>query len=371
MLTLDNLDAIQSIAIRGDLTGHACEIRTGTGRGGDVIAVRVTDPAGTTKIIDSAERTWPVTAGTIILGVLATRDSTTHTSGEIPADGLAIDQGTPLAWLGGQSGLIGAVTWTPPVGNTVGAQACGHVEALGLVFAGDAPLNIAALSREPTSAEATAPLLVISGTAAEVGKTTATGQLIAYLTRTMGLRVAAIKPTGSGGIIDSREHRQAGAAVTFDLVDCGLPTSYIDPGRFTDRIGRCLRYAQEVQPDLVVCELGGDLVWGNNDAFMSQLGLLDRTLGVLCIGSDAAAALGAHTFWSNAGLGRMPLTHAPAYFRNPYTFGQRLRHLLPPESPILPDVTAESLCRFADAAVAALPRRGKDHAQTAAASSST
>ncbi|MFF5085478.1 hypothetical protein ACFY36_51280 [Actinoplanes sp. NPDC000266] len=366
MLKLAGLDAIQAISIRGDLTGYDCDIRPGTGREGDVIAVRVTDPAGTTKLIDSAEHTWPVAAGTVILGVLATRDSTTHTSGEIPAQGIPIGGGTPLAWLGGQSGLIGPVTWTPQPGNTIGAQACGYVEALGLAFAGDEPLNIAALSREPKSTAATAPLLVIAGTAAEVGKTTATCRLIAHLTGTVGLTVAAIKPTGSGGIVDSRDHRQAGAAATFDLVDCGLPTSYTDAGRFCERISRILHYAQEINPDVVVCELGGDLVWGNNDAFLSQAGLLDRTLGVLCIGSDAPAALGADTFWSRAGLDRVALTHAPAYFRNPYTFGQRLRQLLSADVPILADISAANLRRFADAALSNRPRpRINDQAEAA------
>lgn len=371
-MNLDALDAIQSVSIRGDLARYGCDIRPGLGREGDVIAVRVTDPAGTTKIIDSAERTWPVTPGTIILGVLATRDSTTHTSGEIPPDGVAIEAGTPLAWLGGQSGLIGPVGWTPPVGNTVGAQACGYVEAIGLAFNSTGPLNIATLSREPAIAAPTAPLLVVAGTAAEVGKTTATCQIIAHLTRTAGLTIAAIKPTGSGGIVDSRDHRHAGAAATFDLVDCGLPTSYTERGRYTEHISRALRYAQEIDPDVVVCELGGDLVWGNNDAFLSQPGVLDRVLGVLCIASDAAAALGADTFWRAAGLESVPVTYAPAYFRNPATFGQRLRHLLPAETLILPDVTPESLRRFADTAInRLLPDRGEPSIQAGRRASTT
>jgi hypothetical protein len=224
------------------------------------------------------------------------------------------------------------------------------VEAIGLLTNPAGPVNIAQLSRTPTAAHATAPVLVVCGTAAEGGKTTLASRMIDHLVHSAALRVVAIKPTGSGGITDSLAHRQAGAIATADLVDCGLPSSYTTPERFAAHIGRCLRYAQEHHPDLVICELGGDLIWGNNDTFLRQPGLRPRIAGVLCIAGDATAALGAHAFLTAVGLDDLPVTYAPAYTRNPVTFRARLARLAP-DLDVLPDTTDASLIPFLDRAV--------------------
>ncbi|WP_037599487.1 molybdopterin-guanine dinucleotide biosynthesis protein MobB [Streptacidiphilus rugosus] len=348
-MRLEDLNALQATTIRADLSPYQCQIADGTGAEGDVIAVRVTDPGGITALVDYRENQHPVTAGTVLLGVLANRDSTTHASGGIPREGLAIVAGTQLAWLGGQSGLIGTLDWSPAPRNTLGQQAAGTVEAIGLVHTQIGTLNIAHLARTPgAQTGAGTRLLVVAGTAAEVGKTTLAGRLISHLTQT-GLRVVAVKPTGSGGITDSLAHRRAGALASYDLVDCGLPSSYTDATRYEIHIQRCLAYAVEHRPDLVLVELGGDLVWGNNDTFLRQPGIRERIADVLCVCGDATGALGTHTFMHQAGLEDLPVTYAPSYTRNPATFTTRVQSLLGPHTPVLGDTTDASLAHYLDA----------------------
>ncbi|WP_030276410.1 hypothetical protein [Streptomyces sp. NRRL B-24484] len=348
-MRLDALEALQATTIRAELGPYGCEIAGGTGVEGDVIAVRVVEAGGVSALVDFREERHPVTAGTVLLGVLANRDSTTHACGRIPRGGLPIAAGSQLAWLGGQSGLIGVLDWSPEPGNRLGQQAAGTVEAIGLVHTRLGKLNLSQLSRTPTALRGPgAKLLVVAGTAAEVGKTTLAGRIIRHLTRA-GLRVVAVKPTGSGGIADSLAHRQAGAIAGYDLVDCGLPSSYTDPIRYEIHIQRCLGYAEEHRPDLVLVELGGDLVWGNNDTFLRQPGLSGRIADVLCVCSDATGALGVDAFLRQAGLGHLPVTYAPAYTRNPATFTTRVQHLLGSRTPLLTDTADDTLTAYLDA----------------------
>ncbi|MGW2055919.1 hypothetical protein ACWCOZ_18735 [Streptomyces sp. NPDC001840] len=328
-MKLSEFQALQSTTIRGDLSPLGNEIADGTGREGDVVLVRVIDPGGAALLVDWQEVPHPVRAGTVLLGVLANRDSTTHASGGLPPDGLPITEGTRLSWLGGQSGLLGIENWSPATDNASGAQASALVEAFGLLSGPAGTVNIAQLARVPEAEHATAPVFVVCGTAAEVGKTTLAGRMINRLVMSNGLNVVAVKPTGSGGLSDSLSHRQAGAMASVDLVDCGLPSSYTSAERFAAHIGNCLRYAEEYRPDLVICELGGDLIWGNNATFLRQPGLRQRIIDVVCVAGDATAALGAHAFLQSAGLGDLPVTYVAAYTRNPVTFRARLAGLAP------------------------------------------
>src|SRR5262249_11573106 len=199
-----DLHVLQSTAIRADLSPLGATIADGTGVEGDIIMVRVIDPGGVAALIDWREHRHPVRSGTVLLGVLACRDSTTHASGGLPPGGIPISAGTRLAWLGGQSGLIGIESWSPPTDISTGAQASASVEAVGLLTGPAGPVNIAQSSRTPVAECASAPVLVVCGTAAEVGKTTLASRMIDYLVHHAALRVIAIKPTGSGGITDSR-----------------------------------------------------------------------------------------------------------------------------------------------------------------------
>lgn len=338
--------AVQATTVRADLRGLDCDITAGVGGEGDVVVARVIDPGGITGLIDWKENKHPVAAGTVFLGVLANRDSTTHASGVVPATGVPIDHGTRLDWLGGQSGLLGRMTWSPAVGNQLSSQASGSVEAIGLATVAGRPLNISQLTRPATPRTACAPLLVVCGSAAEVGKTTTTCGIIRLLAHEMSMRVVAIKPTGSGGIADSIAHRRAGAALTYDLVDSGLPSSYTSAARYAAHIGRCLDYADERPSDLVICELGGDVIWGNNDTFLQLPALVGRIAGILCIAGDATGALGVDAFFTSIGIDTGLVTYAPAYPRNPYTFAERLRVLLPPQRKVLVDTADPALAWY-------------------------
>ena len=328
-MNLSDFQALQATTIRGDITPLGNEITEGTGREGDVVLVRVIDPDGVVLLVDWQEVRHPVHAGTVLLGVLANRDSTTHASGGLPPHGIPITEGTRLSWLGGQSGLLGIENWSPATHNADGAQASALVEAIGLLTGPAGTVNTSQLSRIPKVEHATAPVLVVCGTAAEVGKTTLAGRMINHLATNNGLNMVAVKPTGSGGLADSLSHRQAGATATVDLVDCGLPSSYTSAERFAAHIDHCLRYAEEHRPDLVICELGGDLIWGNNDTFLRQPGLRQRIIGVVCVAGDATGVLGAHTFLQSAGLDDLAVAYVPAYTRNPVTFRTRLAGLAP------------------------------------------
>jgi L-tryptophan--pyruvate aminotransferase len=330
--------------------GEPLTFAPGVGQQGDLVLGELhASPARPARVYTQTGTTHELTAPARVLAVLGNRESSTHVNGGVPPEGLPIAAGgAEMAWLAGESGLAGRV-FAETSGANPGAEQPLPFRALGLVCRGGVPLNVAALHRAPAGTALRVPVIGVAATSAEAGKTTLCEKLIRALSE-RGRKVGAVKATGTGGTVDSRRHRAAGAIIATDQVDGGLISTYVPEALFRAHALNPLLLAQQAGAEVLVVELGGDIPSANNPALLQLLeeaGAL-RHLLVLC--NDSLAALGAWT-WLRASVpgldaGRLSLVASP--FRNVRGFEQRAARMgLPP--PLDPNAVEPILRRVLDA----------------------
>jgi Ni2+-binding GTPase involved in maturation of urease and hydrogenase len=143
------------------------------------------------------------------------------------------------------------------------------------------------------------PGLIVAASSSEAGKTVLCGKLIQQLSL-RGVRVGAIKATGTGGGLDGVEYRNHGAVKVLDQIDAGLITTHESKESFHQRIPRIYHRMAAANVDMVLTELGGDLVSANNPAFF-ELDELMQSMGLMIvIANDALAAYGIAQYCKNA-----------------------------------------------------------------------
>jgi hypothetical protein len=104
---------------------------------------------------------------------------------------------------------------------------------------------------------ASAPIVMISGTAMNTGKTWAASHIVEGLT-SMGYAVAAGKATGASLMRDSRAMKQHGAKATATFTDAGVVSS---TSKSMSSITKGLiKHLNESGPDVIVLELGDGLI---------------------------------------------------------------------------------------------------------------
>lgn len=134
------------------------------------------------------------------------------------------------------------------------------------------------------------PTVLIVGTSMSAGKTTAARAVVRALAR-RGLRVLGAKLTGAGRRHDILAMADAGAAVTMDFVDVGLPSTAVPPERYREALSGLLSRMAAAEPDVAVVEAGASpLEPYNGEAAMEALGDAVRCT-ILCA-SDPYAVLG-------------------------------------------------------------------------------
>jgi molybdopterin-guanine dinucleotide biosynthesis protein len=177
---------------------------------------------------------------------------------------------------------------------------------------------------DPPDDELSTPIVMIAATSSESGKTVLTGKLIRQLTHA-GIRVGALKVTGTGGVLDSLHHQQSGAVAVLDQVDAGLITTYCDAEEFRRRIPRIFRQIQRSGVEVVVAELGGDLLSANNPEVFRIDELMDNTLLLLVISNDALAAVGVNAVNEDRlGFTAANMRHFTSPFRNHAGMARRM-----------------------------------------------
>jgi L-tryptophan--pyruvate aminotransferase len=330
--------------------GEPVTFAPGVGQQGDLVFGELqASPARPARVYSQTGTTHDLIAPARVLAVLGNRESSTHVNGGVPAGGLTIGhEGAPVAWLAGESGLVGTVFAEGSGANPIAEQAL-PFRALGVVCRGGAPLNVASLRPAPAGTSLRIPVIGVGATSAEAGKTTLCEKLIRALSE-RGLEVGAIKATGTGGTADSRRHRAAGAFIATDQVDGGLISTYVPEALFRAHALNPLLLAQQAGAEVLIVELGGDLPSANNPALLQLLeetGAL-RHLLVLCNDSLAAFGVQAWLRASMPGLGAQRLSLVASPFRNPRGFEQRAAQMgLPP--PLDPNAVEPIVRRVLDA----------------------
>jgi hypothetical protein len=106
------------------------------------------------------------------------------------------------------------------------------------------------------------PLIIITATSMDSGKTTVAAEVIKTLTR-IGMRLAAAKVTGVGAMRDLYKMEDYGVSKSVSFVDAGIPsTANVDDKTVVAVAKGALNYLSKDKPDAIIVEFG-DGILGN------------------------------------------------------------------------------------------------------------
>lgn len=263
---------------------------------------------------------------------LGNRESSTHVNGCVPDEGILRGRDV-VHWIAGESGLVGVLMSEGAQANrlaetSVAFQMLGilryvkrsnlvsfetliaspppHVEAppsevgspLSPPTLNGSNVNLIDIAVQPTSSTLTVPVICIAGTSAEAGKTTLAAKIVSILTDVNHLRVGCVKATGTGGLPDCDACLHMGAVAAFDQVDAGLPTTYTSPERVRSILPRAFLLCQDASVDVIVVELGGDIIWANNTTVLAMPMMQNALHRLFLICNDTMSAIGAREWLS-------------------------------------------------------------------------
>jgi hypothetical protein len=272
---------------------------------GDVCAFALPPDASPLIVEACSGRAMTLAPGDVFLGTPAHRESTRWVVGEIPASGLLPGR---LYWMLADSGLVGALIGDSPREKIH----LGEVKYLGAVVDSNSipgpdarTLNIHQFAARAgaNASDHEAPVILLLGTSAEVGKTTAGIAVLRGLRNGSARTVVALKATGTSSLTEINTYRDFGATHVFDCVDVGLPTTY-PSGRkdiaqsFDQALDNCL----SVAADAVLVECGGDIFGANVPVFLARLKRRRACPKIILAAADAFGALGAIRMLKKMGL---------------------------------------------------------------------
>jgi len=249
---------------------------------GYCLAVRALESKAVYNQVEGADGVFrTIEAGDVLLGALGERQALKGYSGRIPRQ---IEPGDTLHVLN-MGGILGRSTSDhPDLGPPL------RVEVLGAVLntAGrHARIQDHAIEWHEHIASSP-PLVFVSGTAMDTGKTFAAAALVAGLTR-RGLRVAAAKLTGASLMRDVRAMEAQGAVCTATFTDAGVVAS---TGRDMVPVAKgIVTHLGHCAPDVCVLELGDGIIGPYGvDAILQDMELQRLTAAHVLAAADLAGA---------------------------------------------------------------------------------
>lgn len=262
-------------------------LKEGIGLEGDLVLCRAkSDKGAYSEVEDWDGKMVKISKGDLIVGVLSNRESSRFLVGHVPESGMRIEKGVELDLLA-RGGNIGICDFSP---KQLGLPL--RLEALALMQKGNKNVNVAddAIRSERNVFEV--PIIVVVGTSAECGKTTASTRLIEALTVKHGDRVATTKLTGTGRLGDILRMYDAGGIPAIDFVDAGLPSTYTSDKKVVDSAKRIISFIEERRPNLTIAEFGGDIIWGGVPAVLGERKVRDSVVAALVCSDNATAVYG-------------------------------------------------------------------------------
>lgn len=223
-------------------------------RTGQVLVVRALEEKRVYDVMELVGgRMAHVGKGDVIVGALGRRDALRGYVGRVP-ERLKAGDTIHLLNLGGVLG--DAIGENQDVGHPL------RVEVLGQVVRDGRGLNVAdaALPSPPEDARIP-PLVVVSGSCMNSGKTVAACEVITRLTA-RGYACGGVKLTGVAALRDTLNMADHGAAATLSFVDCGLPTTagVGDVSPVARTLLRSIESAAGRELDVVVAEMGDGII---------------------------------------------------------------------------------------------------------------
>ncbi|WP_255954624.1 hypothetical protein [Streptomyces odontomachi] len=276
----------------------------GTGHAGDLVIARVVRVGAYPRVENTHGRDVRIRVGDEVVGVLGDRHSTTSIYGGLPEGGLPVEAGKAADLLA-VGGIVGIAASSPESLGTATA-----LELVGLAAGEDG--QVVRLQRQAAPAVAATPVVLVGGTAAEVGKTTFASALVHHLAGRHHLRVGVTKLAGTGRLRDLLTLADAGAHCAADFVDAGLGTTY---GHSTDAVVGAARHLMNRLTDdgaeIIVAELGGDLWGAGIPDILRDPGLVAAARALVLVPSDTMASLGAATWLEQTGISIPPVHGVP------------------------------------------------------------
>ena len=260
---------------------------------GYVVAVRALQEKSHYNTIELVSgRMSRICKGDIIAGVLGPRHALRGYSGKVP-DRLAVGDTIQILNLGGVFGEC--TSENPELGPPI------NVEVLGAVLNFPsfhhrigAPAHIQTSAVQPLEhLPFSAPLVIVSGTCMNSGKTRAACELIKYLSAS-GLRVAAAKLSGISLMRDTLEMSDFGATAVLNFTDAGVVCS--GPHNVLAAAKGIVASLSATKPDCIVLELG--------DGIMGEYGVMN-----LLLDQELMSYVRAHVLAANDPVGAWGAVH--------------------------------------------------------------
>jgi hypothetical protein len=276
----------------------AIQLRSECGGEGDICAFELPGDASAITVEAPTGRMMTIAPGDAFLATPGYREARRWAVGTVPDGGLV--PGNDY-WVLSESGVVGELISH----SLLQMGHLGRVNYLGVV-GGDRgeTLNIRRFSVTSSGGtDRNAPVYLILGSSAGVGKTTAGVAVLRALRRQGHATVVALKATGTSSLAEITRYLDFGAAQAFDCVDFGFPTTY-PVGRkgiikiFFNAIDFCF----SLPADALVVECAGDPVSANAPELLSCLKARRSDFKIILAAADALGAMGAKHALSQIGL---------------------------------------------------------------------
>jgi hypothetical protein len=289
------LDKIASVTTRVGLSGEVEIATTIPAERGTVVVVEALEEKSTYGELEMVGgQLAPIRCGDLIAGVLGERQALKGYVGAIPAD---ISPGDVLHILN-MGGVIGLCS---SANSDFGAPL--RVRVLGAVLLDGKPANIIRYSVPwRPHLQRSAPVILVSGTCMNAGKTTVACEIVRILTD-KGYRVAASKLAGVATQRDLLNMQAVGAIQALSFSDAGLPSTTHTDECIVPAAKGILAALNEHNPDAIVVEFG-DGIMGHYgvDLLLGDRELMSHVRGHILCANDLVAAWGGLLFLEQLGL---------------------------------------------------------------------
>lgn len=267
---------------------------------GDVVLARL-EKIGKNSSLELADgRRCTLYEGDVMVTVFGNRYATLQFEGYARADG----DGCDLLSMGGLCGLVESKhdsVADPSKLRLLGAIADVNGNPVRL-------RNHALPPVLSTTTQARPRVAVVCGTSMDAGKTYTVRSIVLGLRR-KGLRVAAIKLTGTAAGRDTFTMRDAGATPALDFIDGGHPSTYLcDLPDLLELYGVLMSQAIAHRADCVVIEIADGLVQRETTALLTNARFVGSVDTWILAANDAPGAAGATTILGRWGITPLAIT---------------------------------------------------------------
>ena len=257
-----------------------CEARVG-----NVVVVQALEEKRVYDVLELVTgRMAKISKDDVIVGALGNRQALRGFVGEVP-ETVAVGDTLHILNLGG---VIGTCTSeNKDYGKPL------RVRVLGMAVRSGRIVNVAhGAVPESKRLGKSAPLVMVSGTCMNAGKTMAASEIVAKLTQ-RGWRIAVAKLSGVACLKDVLAMRDHGAVEGLSFLDCGYPST----AGMTDLAPMAKGILQRLnrsKPDAIVVEMGDGIIGGYGVAsIFHDAELMRATVAHVMAANDLVAAWGA------------------------------------------------------------------------------